>query len=156
LRNFLQLDIETLDQRTREAFNDVRLFSRRMWSAMEEKENKLFQQIIDAQQRKLEVLQEKYKNLNDDKIRLSQAMNALKQTVHYMQPHTYTANNPDDGISRILKSKDMVLAEVFYFTLFFHAFSYFASYFLLFADSAGCSKIIVSLSCFSLLILQLC
>ncbi|RLU25201.1 hypothetical protein DMN91_003293 [Ooceraea biroi] len=106
-----RLDIETLDQRTREAFNDVRLFSRRMWSAMEEKENKLFQQIIDAQQRKLEVLQEKYKNLNDDKVRLSQAMNALKQTVHYAQP-CIIADNPDDGISRVLKSKDMVLAEI--------------------------------------------
>lgn len=104
----MQLDIAALDQRTREALTDVKFFSRRMWSAVEEREKKLFKQIVETRRWKYEVLHEKYMNLKEDKARLSQAVSALKCAIHDVR--SSPACNPDD----LLQRKDMVLAEVFY------------------------------------------
>lgn len=109
----LQLDIAALDQRTREALTDVKFFSRRLWSAVEEREKKLFKQIVETRRWKYEVLHEKYMNLKEDKTRLSQAINALKCAIHDAQ--SSSACNPDD----LLQRKDMVLAEVFQIRLTF-------------------------------------
>ncbi|XP_011163597.1 E3 ubiquitin-protein ligase TRIM71 isoform X2 [Solenopsis invicta] len=100
------LDIAALDQRTREALTDVKFFSRRLWSAVEEREKKLFKQIVETRRWKYEVLHEKYMNLKEDKTRLSQAINALKCAIHDAQ--SSSACNPDD----LLQRKDMVLAEI--------------------------------------------
>lgn len=111
---FLQLDIAALDQRTREALNDVKFFSRRMWSAVEEREKKLFKQIVETRRWKYEVLHEKYMNLKEDKIRLSQAVSALKCAIH--DARSSPVYNPDD----LLQRKDLVLAEVFH-----HSFNFY-------------------------------
>ncbi|KAG5317994.1 LIN41 ligase, partial [Pseudoatta argentina] len=95
-------DIAALDQRTREALTDVKYFSRRMWSAVEEREKKLFKQIVETRRWKYEVLQEKYMNLKEDKARLAQAINALKCAIQEAR------SSPDD----LLQKKDMVLAEI--------------------------------------------
>ncbi|XP_011865024.1 PREDICTED: E3 ubiquitin-protein ligase TRIM71-like [Vollenhovia emeryi] len=100
------LDIAALDQRTREALTDVKFFSRRMWTAVEEREKKLFKQIVETRRWKYEVLHEKYMNLKEDKIRLSQAVNALKCAIRDAQSSPVC--NPDD----LLQRKDMVLAEI--------------------------------------------
>ncbi|XP_024871831.1 E3 ubiquitin-protein ligase TRIM71-like [Temnothorax curvispinosus] len=100
------LDIAALDQRTREALSDVKFFSRRMWSAVEEREKKLFKQIVETRRWKFEVLHEKYMNLKEDKIRLSQAVNALKGAIH--DARSSPVCSPDD----LLQRKDMVLAEI--------------------------------------------
>lgn len=102
----LQLDIASLDQRTSEALSDVKFFSRRMWSAVEEREKKLFKQIVETRRWKYEVLHEKYINLQEDKTRLSQAVSALKCAIH--NARSSSVCNPDD----LLQRKDMVLAEV--------------------------------------------
>ncbi|XP_018346989.1 PREDICTED: E3 ubiquitin-protein ligase TRIM71-like [Trachymyrmex septentrionalis] len=96
------LDIAALDQRTREALTDVKYFSRRMWSAVEEREKKLFKQIVETRRWKYEVLQEKYMNLKEDKARLIQAISALKCAIQEAR------SSPDD----LLQKKDMVLAEI--------------------------------------------
>ncbi|KYN17145.1 Tripartite motif-containing protein 71 [Trachymyrmex cornetzi] len=96
------LDIAALDQRTREALTDVKYFSRRMWSAVEEREKKLFKQIVETRRWKYEVLQEKYMNLKEDKARLVQAISALKCAIQEAR------SSPDD----LLQKKDMVLAEI--------------------------------------------
>ncbi|KMQ97400.1 tripartite motif-containing protein 71 [Lasius niger] len=101
------LDIAALDQRTREALSDVKFFSRRMWSAVEEREKKLFKQIVEARRWKFEVLHEKYMHLKEDKSRLSQAVSALKYAI-YDARFPNLACNPDD----LLKRKDMVVAEI--------------------------------------------
>ncbi|GAB1863479.1 Tripartite motif-containing protein 71 [Camponotus japonicus] len=101
------LDIAALDQRTREALNDVKFFSRRMWTAVEEREKKLFKQIVEARRWKFEVLHERYMHLKEDKSRLSQAISALKYAI-YDARFPNLACNPDD----LLKKKDMVLAEI--------------------------------------------
>jgi len=88
----------------------VKFFSRRMWSAVEDREKKLFKQIVETRQWKYEVLQEKYINLKEDKVRLSQAVNSLKCAIH--DARSSPVCNPDD----LLQRKDMVLAEVFYHT----------------------------------------
>lgn len=100
------LDIAALDQRTREALTDVKFFSRRMWSAVEEREKKLFKQIVETRRWKYEVLHEKYINLKEDKIRLSHAVSALKCAIH--DARSSPICNPDD----LLQRKDMVLAEI--------------------------------------------
>lgn len=107
----MQLDIAALDQRTREALTDVKFFSRRIWSAVEEREKKLFRQIVEARRWKFEVLHDKYMHLKEDKNRLSQAVNALKYAL-YDARFSNLACTPDD----LLKRKDMVLAEVSSFT----------------------------------------
>ncbi|KAL0134297.1 hypothetical protein PUN28_001242 [Cardiocondyla obscurior] len=99
------LDIAALDQRTREALTDVKYFSRRMWSAVEEREKKLFKQIAETYRWKYEVLREKYMNLKEDKVRLSQAVSTLKCAIQDAQS---SVCNPDD----LLQRKDMVLAEI--------------------------------------------
>ncbi|XP_072757555.1 uncharacterized protein [Anoplolepis gracilipes] len=101
------LDIAALDQRTREALSDVKFFSRRMWSAVEEREKKLFKQIVEARRWKFEVLHERYMHLKEDKSRLSQAVSALKYAIYDARFPNLTCN-PDD----LLKRKDMVLAEI--------------------------------------------
>jgi len=103
------LDIAALDQRTREALTDVKFFSRRMLSAVEEREKKLFKQIVETRRWKYEVLHEKYMNLKEDKTRLSQAVSALKCAIHDARS---SICNPDN----LLQRKDMVLAEVLYQT----------------------------------------
>ncbi|XP_012531997.1 E3 ubiquitin-protein ligase TRIM71 isoform X2 [Monomorium pharaonis] len=100
------LDIAALDQRAREALTDVKFFSRRMWSAVEEREKKLFKQIVETRRWKYEVLHEKYMNLKEDKTRLSQAVSALKCAIH--DARSSPVCNPDD----LLQRKDMVLAEI--------------------------------------------
>lgn len=111
----MQLDIAALDQRTREALNDVKFFSRRMWTAVEEREKKLFKQIVEARRWKFEVLHERYMHLKEDKSRLSQAISALKYAI-YDARFPNLACNPDD----LLKKKDMVLAEVSPLTIILH------------------------------------
>ncbi|XP_029175290.1 E3 ubiquitin-protein ligase TRIM71-like isoform X3 [Nylanderia fulva] len=101
------LDIAALDQRTREALSDVKFFSRRMWSAVEEREKKLFKQIVEARRWKFEVLHERYMHLKEDKSRLAHAVSALKYAI-YDARFPNLACNPDD----LLKRKDMVLAEI--------------------------------------------
>ncbi|XP_011643775.1 E3 ubiquitin-protein ligase TRIM71 [Pogonomyrmex barbatus] len=100
------LDIAALDQRTREALTDVKFFSRRMWSAVEEREKKLFKQIVETRRWKYEVLQERYINLKEDKSRLSLAVSALKCAIH--DARSSSMCNPDE----LLQRKDMVLAEI--------------------------------------------
>ncbi|XP_011691333.1 PREDICTED: E3 ubiquitin-protein ligase TRIM71-like isoform X1 [Wasmannia auropunctata] len=100
------LDIAALDQRTREALTDVKFFSRRMWSAVEEREKKLFKQIVETRRWKYEVLHEKYMNLKEDKTRLSQAVSSLKSAIH--NARSFPVCNPDN----LLQRKDMVLAEI--------------------------------------------
>lgn len=109
------MDIAALDQRTREALNDVKFFSRRMWTAVEEREKKLFKQIVEARRWKFEVLHERYMHLKEDKSRLSQAISALKYAI-YDARFPNLACNPDD----LLKKKDMVLAEVSPLTIILH------------------------------------
>lgn len=111
----MQLDIAALDQRTREALNDVKFFSRRMWTAVEEREKKLFKQIVEARRWKFEVLHERYMHLKEDKSRLSQAISALKYAI-YDARFPNLACNPDD----LLKKKDMVLAEVSHLAIILH------------------------------------
>ncbi|KAM0735482.1 E3 ubiquitin-protein ligase TRIM71 [Formica fusca] len=101
------LDMAALDQRTKEALTDVKFFSRRMWSAVEEREKKLFKQIVEARRWKFEVLHERYMHLKEDKIRLSQAISALKYAI-YDARFPNLVCNPGD----LLKKKDMVLAEI--------------------------------------------
>lgn len=112
------MDIAALDQRTREALSDVKFFSRRMWSAVEEREKKLFKQIVEARRWKFEVLHERYMHLKEDKSRLSQAVSALKYAI-YDARFPNLACNPDD----LLKRKDMVVAEVSFRTshIFFYS-----------------------------------
>lgn len=86
----------------------MKFFSRRMWTAVEEREKKLFKQIVETRRWKYEVLHEKYMNLKEDKIRLSHAVNALKCAI---QDARSSSCNPDD----LLQRKDMVLAEVLYY-----------------------------------------
>jgi len=69
---------------------------------VEEREKKLFKQIVETRRWKYEVLQEKYMNLKEDKARLAQAINALKCAIQEAR------SSPDD----LLQKKDMVLAEV--------------------------------------------
>lgn len=119
---FLQLDIAALDQRTREALTDVKYFSRRMWSAVEEREKKLFKQIVETRRWKYEVLQEKYMNLKEDKARLAQAISALKCAIHESR------SSPDD----LLQKKDMVLAEV-YILSYTNLFNFYYKYLNIYA-----------------------
>lgn len=106
--HYLQMDIAALDQRTSDTLADVKFFSRRMWTAVEEREKKLFNQIVEARRWKFEALQEKYLNLKEDRNRLSHAISALKCAIHDSRLSSPSCN-PDD----LLKRKDMVLAEVF-------------------------------------------
>lgn len=105
----LQMDIAALDQRTRDTLADVKFFSRRMWSAVEEREKQLFKQTVEARRWKFEALQEKYLNLKEDRNRLSQAISALKCAIH--DSRMSSSATPDD----LLKRKDIVQAEVIYF-----------------------------------------
>lgn len=81
---------------------------------MEEREKKLFKQIVEARRWKFEVLHERYMHLKDDKSRLSQAISALKYAIYDARFPNLTCN-PDD----LLKKKDMVLAEVSHLTIIY-------------------------------------